>query len=183
MKALLINTSFHPNIGGVENSFRSISEELSNQGWEVDIIASDNFKLKSTEYLFGAKVTRYKQGKLGLGFINLIKLLKKSNLSSYNLIISRSAVTSLALNLSNCHKYNFIVPGVYKYQNRSNSNLIEKIKYLIHCQFEKTSFKRSKNIFVFSHSMKKQISSIVKNKKIELISPGIDIKRFHKISV
>ncbi|MGG4610053.1 glycosyltransferase family 4 protein [Providencia sp. Me31A] len=182
MKALLINTSFYPNIGGVENSFRSISEELSKQGWEVDIVASDNFTLKPIEYMFGAKVTRYKQGKLGLGFINLIKLLKKSDLSSYNIIISRSTVTSLALSLLNCHKYNFIVPGVYKYQNKTNFNIIQKIKYLIHCQFEKAAFKNSKNIFVFSKSMKDQISSIVKNKNIELISPGVDTKRFHKIS-
>ncbi|MGG4679097.1 MULTISPECIES: glycosyltransferase family 4 protein [Providencia] len=182
MKALLINTSFHPNFGGVENSFRSISEALSLKEWDVDIIASDNFKLPSTDFKYGARILRYKQRKFGLSFLEIKKLLKNLNVESYDLIISRSALTSLALCSVKIHNFNFIVPGVYKYQNTPTPSFLKKLKYSMHCYIEKQSFKKSHHIFVFSKSMKSQIQTIIKNKNINMVEPGVDIQRFSPAS-
>lgn len=61
---LLINTSFYPSIGGVENSLRGIAESLIMSGYDVTIVTGNQSNsvsghLARHELIFGANVLRF----------------------------------------------------------------------------------------------------------------------------
>ncbi|MEX9987898.1 glycosyltransferase family 4 protein [Providencia rettgeri] len=183
MNILLLNTSFLPQIGGVENSMRSLTECLSNSGHNITIIASDNgnLNLPRLEHLYGAEIIRYHHANFLSGIINLIKTLKLKKYHDYNIIISRNMITSLSLILLKFKNFNYIVAGVYKNQNKlppKNSSITSKIKFLLNCQIDKYCFKKCDNIFVFSSTMQKQIINIFPRRDIKIIRPGVDANRF-----
>ncbi|WP_109373399.1 glycosyltransferase family 4 protein [Proteus genomosp. 6] len=184
MKALLLNTSFHPNFGGVENSLRSICNSLYELGWDIDVITSDDGYLPSHEIIFGANIYRYKQRKFGLFLFSLKKLLKEKDTGNYDLIISRHTLTSFSLLLSNINNFHFIVPGVHFFQNKKRgTDFLEKIKFLSNIIIEKYVFNKTPYIYCFSKTMNEQISFYRKNnKEIIQVPPGIDLRRFHPVS-
>ncbi len=183
MKALLLNTSFYPNFGGVENSLRSICNVLCESGWDVDVITSDDGYLPSSEIIFGANVYRYKQRKFGLFLFSIKNLLNKNKEKNYDLIISRHTLTSLALLLNNTKNFHFIVPGVHYFQNnKKNSSLIEKLKFISNIMIEKYVFNKASNIYCFSKTMNEQISFYRKNKEIIQTPPGVDLNRFFPVN-
>ncbi|MDE1489880.1 glycosyltransferase [Xenorhabdus bovienii] len=182
MKALLVNTSFYPNIGGVENSLRSICDVLNHEGYSVDIITSDFNQLKNHEVVFNSNVIRYRQYKYGFFIFSLLKTLSKKNLNSYELIISRHTIPTFVLLILNAKKINFVVPGIHFYQNKKHNNtFFEKLKFKLNILLEKYVLNKVKNIFVFSETMKKQVSLYRKRKKIIMLNPGVDHTRFHSI--
>ncbi|PHM68335.1 glycosyltransferase [Xenorhabdus sp. KJ12.1] len=183
MKVLLVNTSFFPCIGGVENSLRSICNILVIDGHSVDIIASDCNQFKRTEKSFNSNITRYRQHKYGFFFISLLKTLLKKDLNSYDIIISRHTITTFALLLLGVKKTLFIVPGVHFYQNKKdNETILGKIKFKLNLLLEKYVFIKTDNLFVFSETMKNQVSIYRKRKEVLTLNPGVDNTRFHKIA-
>ena len=178
MKALLINTSFYPQVGGVENSLRSISEILSEKKWEVDVVCGDNGKYPRQENLFKANIFRYKQ-KSKFKLFYLLSLLKKRQLGSYDLIVSRHIQTTLALLLLGAKNVKYIAPGVYKNQNAYlDKGFSNRLKYKINVAIESYVIKNCSNIYVFSDSMRQQINEIRPAKALYSLKPGVDKCRF-----
>ncbi|MFC3024826.1 glycosyltransferase family 4 protein [Vibrio zhugei] len=178
-KALLLNTSFYPNIGGVENSLRSIAEELSNEGWHVDIVTALTIETEPAEKLFGANIYRYKSSGGGTYVYNAYRLIKSLE-NEYELVICRHHVLAIVLKLLKFKNIKYIVPGVYKYQNirEKSLSLRSKLKYRFNMTIQGLAF-RCSELFVFSDSMKLQIESIIgSNYHMTKINPGVDDKRF-----
>ncbi|WP_140402857.1 glycosyltransferase family 4 protein [Vibrio coralliirubri] len=182
MKALLINTSFYPQVGGVENSLRSMSEVLSARGWGVDIVCGDEGKYLSKDKLFNANIFRYKQGPK-FKFLNLLRLLKSLQLGEYNLIISRHIHTTFALLILGVDNVKYIAPGVYKNQNAYLKNgIFDRVKYTINVAIESYVIRKCANIYVFSESMHEQVNDVSANKKTFGLKPGVDPARFFSVS-
>lgn len=182
MKALLVNTSFYPEIGGVENSLRSISTVLSDQCWDVDVVCGDKGLYSSKEKLFGANVYRYKQ-RNKFKFLNLMVTLKRLKSKKHDLIITRHIDTTLALMLLGFSNVNYIAPGVYRYQNVGlKKGLFGKIKFIVNSFLETIVLSQCEHVYVFSETMRKQISSVAPTKVVEYLKPGVDRSRFYNIS-
>ncbi|MBY8216230.1 glycosyltransferase family 4 protein [Vibrio fluvialis] len=182
MKALLINTSFYPQVGGVENSLRSMSEVLSSRGWSVDIVCGDEGKYLPKEKLFNANVFRYKQGSK-FKFLSLLRLLKRLQLDDYNLIVSRHIHTSFALLILGVNNVKYIAPGVYKNQNAYlKRGFFDRLKYTINVAIESYVIKKCANVCVFSESMREQVNGVRSNKETFSLKPGVDAARFFPVS-
>lgn len=181
---LLLNSSFYPSIGGVENSLRSLAECLSEDGIDVFVVASDKGPNKSRlpreESIFGAKVIRYRYLPFFLHFLSsfllLFKLKKKYN---FDYIISRSHITTLIALILGLNNVKYIAPGVYRFQNKSLSdNFLDKIRYHLNTKLEEIVFRNIDAVYVFSDNMVSQIKKLNSDVDIIKISPGIDVKRF-----
>lgn len=184
-KAILVNSSFYPCIGGVENSLRSIASCLVDDGWSVDIVTSDNNIFPSKESLFGATVYRYKQKHIFSYIFTFIILIKKLLQNDYDLVISRHHTLTVILRLLGVKSINYIVPGVHFFQNKYNLNYFKPLtvlKFYFNVGMQYLSFKCAK-IFVFSNSMGKQVNYFISKKsKINYLSPGADDNRFYPIN-
>lgn len=180
MKALLLNTSFFPNIGGVENSLRGLCKVLNKKGWAIDVITSDCGKFSNSEQLFGANVIRYKQHKAFLFLFSMFLEILRVKPDEYDLVISRHTLMTFFLILLKVKNVNFIVPGIHAIQNKKTaSGFLNRIKFRLNILIEKFVLKYSDNVFVFSNEMEKQIRFYLPNRKIIKVNPGIDIDRFY----
>ncbi|WBM60751.1 glycosyltransferase family 4 protein [Providencia sp. PROV188] len=180
MKILLLNTSFYPQIGGVENSLRSISDVLSKEGHSITIISSDSgdHSLPDKEYLYGATLFRYRHSGFIRGFFNLLKKLKNIRKNDYDIIISRNMLTTLALILLRFKQFHYIVPGIHKYQNNI-SNKKNQFRFKLECMIDRFCLTFSPNVYVFSRNMETQVFNLTKRNDIKNIVPGIDTIRFN----
>ena len=84
MNILLANLTYLPHFGGIENSFRHISDTYNKQGHNVVIVCSNiktdkSGKLKTFENINGVKVYRYNR------FIPKFKIFKRAFKSSVRL--------------------------------------------------------------------------------------------------
>lgn len=179
-KILLANTSFYPNVGGVENSLRSLAEEYVKQGHEVTIVASNNGELPKKEKLFGSIIFRYRYIPLFGYLLSMFYLFLKLKTSSYDSVISRHFATTFVLLFLCKKKVKYIVPGVYKYQNEGlKKTFFGSFKYYINCRLERYVLKNTTEVFVFSDTMEAQVSEF-RSSCIKRIFPGVDSNRFHK---
>lgn len=188
---LLLNTSFYPSIGGVENSLRGLAESLIENGHDVDIIAgnlsTEGTYLPSSEKLFGANIHRYRSR----GFLRrmlfcyfLCRKLKKEK--NFILVLSRSNLTTLCARLAGFNDVKYLVPAVYRFQD-SPSNKGKKgryyIKYFVNCFLEICVFYGLKKVYVFSQSMIEQVRIIKPSLDVLKVFPGVDSKRFQPVDV
>jgi glycosyltransferase involved in cell wall biosynthesis len=184
-KALILNTSFFPSVGGVENSLRSISNILVSEGWQVDVISLNmdmKTALKRERYIPGIDFHGFK----GLPFpfyyfacMNSLQKLKKNN---YDLVLSRSHVTTLSAIICGYKDVCYLVPGVVKYQNKPNSkfSIKQQCRYLLEKFIQKQSFKYSK-LFAFSTTMEQQIQRVLPSANVSRVAPGVDDTRFYSV--
>lgn len=188
-KVLLINSSFYPVVGGVENSLRSLAESLSDAGADVFVVANDKGPggkaLSKEERLFGATVLRYKFLPFFLHSLScLIFLYKLKKKVAFDTVISRSHITTLVGLFLGYNNINYIASGVYKFRNKSqNDGPLSKVRYLINNKLEALLFNRLERVYVFSESMISQVKSVNPKVDVVKVSPGIDIKRFSRVSL
>ncbi|MDQ9094136.1 glycosyltransferase family 4 protein [Pseudoalteromonas haloplanktis] len=181
-KILLCNTSFYPQVGGVENSLRSLSEEFCKQGNDVTIIASDEKKLPKYEKLFNAEIYRYKCLPFFGYIISIAVLLIKLKPSSFDIIVSRHFITTFVLLLLGAQNVKYIVPGVYKYQNAGvNGSFFGKVKYFINSKIEAFVLNNAEDVYVFSDTMEAQVKEL-RNKDITRLYPGVSSDRFFPVA-
>ena len=191
-KALLANSLYYPNVGGVENSLRAINKVLVEAGWHVDILASDNDQSSQVPLEPLSKtgietIHRYSyRGALGpLSQVkNAKKKIKEINPSgNYDLVIARSQVAVLAAWLAGVKNINYVIPAVSAYQNKSlfdQANLARKINFTISSILQRIALSKADKNFVFSLEMRDQVSRFTKEKvAVELVFPGVDKDRFH----
>lgn len=189
-KVLLLNTSFYPNIGGVENSLRSLAQSLSDKNYSVDVISSDysnlsGSNLSSNENLFGAEIYRFKSKGFFRRIFSCYKLCKALGRSeNYELIISRSALTTLCSKAARIGEVAYLPPSVYFYINspkRTGKKGYYYIKFLLNCMLDFLSLYSVKKIFVFSDEIANQVKSINPFLKVVKVFPGVDGSRFYPI--
>lgn len=184
---LLLNSSFYPSIGGVENSLRSLAESLNENDIDVFVVASDKgrnkIRLPKREVLFGAKVFRYKFFPFFLHFFSSFFLLFKiKNKYKFDLVISRSHVTTLIALFLGFNNLNYIAPGVYRFQNEGISDsFMDKIRFKLNRKLEEIVLRKINVVYVFSDNMASQIRKINTSIKVVKIPPGIDVKRFSNL--
>ena len=106
-----------------------------------------------------------------------LALLKILNSTKSDLFISRSFYTTVITLLAR-KKVIYVLPAVYKNQNSplnvANSSLIYKIIYKVNCFLEIIAIKQCHQIFVFSHSMRKQVEELGVDRELILCHPGVD---------
>jgi len=188
-KVLILNSLYYPNVGGVENSIKEMSNEFIKLGYSVHIVCSNsNFSttdvLLNDDYLDGAHVQRYDSTKGYLKtFSSCIKLLKKIKKNGgFDLVISRGYVTSFCCFFAGIKKINYIVPSIILIQDKSNLafkfGLIKFFRTLFSGFIQLFSIFISK-VYVFSESMDKQIKEVTFGfVSATKVNPGLNTERF-----
>lgn len=187
---LLINTSFHPNIGGVENTLKNLALELSLDNKKVLIVAGDKSdlgyeRLKSEEYLFGAKVIRYKYSLFPLYALNCMLLLNRIKRKyDIDIVISRSNITTICCKILGIKNIKYVPSSVSSILNKPSFNSVLTIKsivsYLNNSFIEYINLKSLKKIYVFSDEIKRQALKVNGDLSVIKIFPGLDHSRFRR---
>jgi glycosyltransferase involved in cell wall biosynthesis len=193
-KVLITSNLYLPNIGGIENSIYYLAKEGVESGDLITIVTSNIISKDSGEdgrNLSECQIIKYEANKYKnkilnfmLHLFNSYKIYRIIKDRQFDLVISRYHLNTLICHLAGHRKINYIVPGVFKYQNKPLTNtkilnnIPRKINYYMNCQIQNLAFKVSDKIWVFSDNMKEQILSI-ENKCLPLeTKPGVDSEAF-----
>lgn len=195
MHVILTSSLYLPNIGGIENSLRSLSEVGSNRGDNILIVSSnivDGGEYLSTDIEVNGNVTilRYNANKQSRSKIfsifyhiySAIKCYASITHKEQYTVISRYHWNVIFAKIAGFNNILYLVPGVVKYQNsKENSSKFNAISFKLECIIQRFALKLSK-VYIFSKSMKGQLQSL--NLKLEptMVSPGIDQDRFRLVT-
>ncbi len=189
MNILILNLAFFPRIGGVENSIRSICELYSARGDAVVAVAADVVDATGVRYpdnqmQFGARVRRFRKGPMGTYYLYCYMLLRKLRRAErFDLVISRSHVTTLLGYMAGFREINYVVPGIVKNQQIVTFNGLKSfyviLKKKINELIQKLSFSVAERVFVFSETMAIQVRQICASANIIKTFPGCDVVRFN----
>ncbi len=195
MRVILTSNLYLPNIGGIENSLRSLSEVGDRRGDDILIVSSnivDGGNCLSTEINTTGNVTilRYDTNKKSK--IKIIQILYHiySAVKCYASIKNKNECTVIAryhwsvifAKIAGFSNIRYLVPGVVKYQNNEgNISRFNYISYRIECIIQSFALKISK-VYIFSETMKKQLQSLKLKVSPTMVSPGIDQDRFKLVS-
>lgn len=185
-KVLLMNSSFYPCVGGVENSLRGLAESLSSANIDVLVVASnkgpDNKVLPEKESLFGATILRYKFLPFFLHFFSCVIFLYKLKLKmDFDVVISRSHITTLIGVFLGYKNIKYIASGVYRFRNKTQEKgFLGRTRFVINSKLEEILFNKLNRVYVFSDSMVSQVKTVNKAVDVVKVSPGIDIQRFSR---
>ncbi|MCD9470817.1 glycosyltransferase [Photobacterium phosphoreum] len=191
-KIILCSNLYLPNIGGIENSIKSLSIVGVKNNDNIVVIASnivDGFLpldsgLSNED---GILINRYEASRYKNKIFrtinhitSAIRVFRKEK-STNNIVIARYHWTVIFAYLAGFRNIRYLVPGVVKYQNnsknkRNSSKFIIKIEDTV----QRIALNISSKVFVFSPSMKKQVRTISNINPIQ-VNPGVDSNRF-KIS-
>ena len=213
MNILLANLTYLPHIGGIENSFRHISEIYKKQGHKVVIVCSNvvsdkTGKLDSFEIINGIEVHRYNRYhpkfKFLKPFVNVTDIIKSYFLVrkldlKYNFDFSIVRNMKVGIGVKFALKTKpviYVLSSITKFLDKKSLNnfkgnyIIKFIKWFYYNKiiigqdvfFEKYLLIKSNLNVVFSKNMLNQVNQLIKidNRKIKLITPGVDSKRFFK---
>ena len=161
-KIILINTGFYPEIGGAENSLRSLATFYSKKNYLVTVVASDRtnngIKLPLREKLFGANIIRYRRLPF-IGYLNAFLVLLSLKLTQEtDLIVARSYILLLLARIAGFKKVVYVIPGVVKFQDKPISDyeirLTSRVKFAIKKIIKNHGSRMKKNSFLQSTLMK-----------------------------
>lgn len=204
---LLTSNAYYPNVGGIENSLYYLAKSYIELGYSVDVVISDvnsitNQKLPAYEFTDGINIHRYscyshlsswqRPLRSFYSFLAMFKMLKKIALNNKPILtISRFHSTSVLAKLAGLKNVTYLIPGVVRNQNQSK-NLValtgialikQKLQLFIHDAIQQLAFRLSDRLFVFSQNMKKQVSEcFIKQPKISIVKPGVDIERYSVVT-
>lgn len=178
----MLNTSFYPDIGGVENSIRHIYESMKDMGWQVDILTRDPGRPVD----YPSTINRYDIHTFGrfpfpFYFLSIFKrLYALKREKSYDVVISRNHITTVIAIMVGFKFVKYIVPGIVKFQNKKKcKSLSDYFSYYFNHFLQKIALKYS-DLFVFSRTMQQQVYSI-SNRLVPIVHPGVDVSRFFPI--
>jgi glycosyltransferase involved in cell wall biosynthesis len=187
-----MNLTFYPKVGGVENSLRALCESFANSGYDVTVVTSDvvdgsGIKYSDNEHMFGAKIRRFTRKHFLSYFFSCYRLLKELDRSEkFNLVISRSHITTYLAYHAGFRNIKYVLPGIVKnqYDMRylSTRNIVSFMKVKFNSYIQKKSLTMAQKNLVFSDTMYHQARSISPSAVIEKIYPGCDDKRFYSSS-
>lgn len=213
MNILLANLTYLPHFGGIENSFRHISEVYKEQGHNVVIVCSNiktdkSGKLKTFENINDVNVYRYNRYtptfKLFKPFVNVMDIIKSyflvkklDKIYNFDVSIVRNMKVGIGVRFALKTKpVIYVLSSITKFLDKKSLNnfkgnyIIKFIKWFYYNKiiigqdvfFEKYLLIKSNLNVVFSKNMLNQVNQLIKidNRKIKLINPGVDSKRFFK---
>lgn len=194
MKILLLNRSYYPNIGGIENSIYYLSREYEKMGHEVLILTENKGDYpRREEYADVITYPRYSISKL---LLPISPLVYKSKITKWirenqqrvkaDLIISRDPMLGLAYaEVFPKAKIVYIPAVVIKYYNKgirkaqSIKGYIKEILRYIQLKIEEIQQKiilaRAQRVIVFSKNVSKQLldGRLCEKGKITVCHPGV----------
>lgn len=139
MNILLANLTYLPHIGGIENSFRHISEIYKKQGHKVVIVCSNlvsdkTAKLDSFEIINGIEVHRYNRYHPKFKFLKpfviatdiirsflLVKKLDKTYKFDFSIVRNMKVGLGVRFALKT-RPVIYVIPAISKYQDEKNIN-------------------------------------------------------------
>ena len=188
-KILILNLAFYPKIGGVENSLRSLCEIYLSRGDEVTVVTADIVDETKKSYpvedkMFGAKIIRFRKNHPLTYFYSCFKKLRELKESfEFDLVISRSHVTTYLAYYAGFRSVNYVVPGVVKNQCSMTFSTVKGVKAYfklkINEYIQKKSFSLAERNFVFSETMYAQVCDVFPSCQILKTYPGCDENRFY----
>lgn len=195
MKILLLNRSYYPHIGGIENSLYYLSREYERMGNEVVILTEEvkgDYPCRE-EYADIITYPRYSVNKL---LLPILPLINKSKITKWirenkqrveaDLIICRDPMLGLSY-LEVFPKANIVyIPAVViKYYNKgirkaqsAKGYIKEALRYSqlkIEERQQKKILARAQRVIVFSKNVRKQLldGRLCKKEKITVCHPGV----------
>lgn len=195
MKILLLNRSYYPHIGGIENSLYYLSREYERMGNEVGILTEEvmgDYPCRE-EYADIITYPRYSVNKL---LLPILPLINKSKITKWirenkqrveaDLIICRDPMLGVSY-LEVFPKSNIVyIPAVViKYYNKgirkaksAKGYIKEALRYSqlkIEERQQKKILARAKRVIVFSKNVRKQLldGGLCKKEKITVCHPGV----------
>lgn len=198
MKVLLLNRSYYPNVGGIENSLYFLSRQLREQGHEVMILTQDLGRdAKSREeYATIFKYPWFTYRRLALPFIPLIAEKKvqkwiaarRTELAA-DVVICRDPMLGIAYSKVFPETRIVYIPAVIiKYYNNGINKAYSVKSFIINLllyfqlKLEEGQQKRimqlANRVIVFSRNVKDQISKgrICNLDKVQICYPGVSKK-------
>lgn len=198
MKILLLNRSYYPHVGGIENSLYCLSRELKRSGNEVTVFTQEvpGKCAEREEFATVIRYPRYSFNKLLCPIIpylsekKVIKAIKlhKADLEA-DVVICRDPMLGLAYSKVFNNAYIVYIPAVIiRYYNkgvRKADNLVGLLKEIIRFLQLKIEERQQKNVMlksnkviVFSTNIKNQIArgNICDIAKVSVCYPGVSNK-------
>ena len=198
MKILLLNRSYYPNVGGIENSLYFLSQELHKQGHQVQILTQELQKKCEVREEFAeiVRYPRYAYNKLILPFLPLVEKTKiakwialhKSELRA-DVVICRDQMLGLAYAKVFPETRVVYIPAVIiKFYNKgireayTVKQYIKELLRYIQLKLEEGQQKRimehADRVIVFSRNVKDQIlnGQICNLDKVQICYPGVSKK-------
>lgn len=202
MRVLLINRSYYPHIGGIENSLYYLSRELKHMGNNVTILTEEiNEDYPNREEY--ANIITYPRYHFSKILLPLLPMVNKNKVSKWirenkprvdaDLIICRDPMLGLSyLKVFPMANIVYIPAVVIKYYNRGirkAQSIREYIKEVLRYSQLKIEERQQKNILessqkviVFSKNVRKQLldGNLCKKEKITVCHPGVADKFFYQ---
>lgn len=186
MKVLLVNQTYFPFKGGVENSLRHLYEVASHEGDTPSIFVS-NVKIDRnrperiltyrTLRKFRAPILTPLVDIISVFFYSIFRLRPKS----FDLVLSRHYVVGYVLSwFVNVNKHVYVVPGTVKYQDsiEHKGGLLRNLHFGLLEWIQRRYIQRLKHVVVFSENMKSEVQSIAPSSNPLVLKPGVDSNRF-----
>lgn len=195
MKILLLNRSYYPNVGGIENSLYYLSREYQRLGHEVTILTEEipGVHPKRREY---AEIITFPRYSIQKPLLPILPTIYRRNVAKWiyankqkvcaDLVICRDPMLGLAyLEVFPRANITYIPAVVIKYYNRGirkASSITGYIKEILRCsqlKIEEHQQKRildlSQKVLVFSENVKGQLLSghLCKKGKMIVCHPGV----------
>lgn len=198
MKVLLLNRSYYPNVGGIENSLYFLSQQLRQQGHEVMILTQELGRSANPreEYATVIKYPWYTYPRIALPFIPLIAgkrvskwIASRSDELAADVVICRDPMLGIAYSKVFPQARIVYIPAVIiKYYNKGIIkahnlkgfiiNLLLYIQLKLEEGQQKHIMERADRVIVFSRNVKDQISKgrICNLDKVQICYPGVSKK-------
>lgn len=180
---LLINTSFYPRIGGVENSLVHLISEYKKKGFEVTVVCGDIVDDTGNRYpkygkMFDAEIIRFRMWPFKLYWLTCFFLLLRLRITnSFNAVISRSHVTTILASLVG-FKVTYLVPGIASLHEKAGNSSSSNLRTLYSDSLQKLAFRLSSRVCVFSGSMFDQVKRLSPGCSPIKVNAGCDSDRF-----
>ena len=198
MKVLLLNRSYYPNVGGIENSLYFLSQELHKQGHQVRILTQENLQKCEPREEY-AEIVRYPRNAYNKLCLPVLPIVERKKLTSWifqhktelnaDVVICRDQMLGMAYaKVFPDARIIYIPAVVIKFYNkgiRKAYNLKGYIKELlryIQLRLEENQQKqilnRADRVIVFSRNVKNQISAgdLCDLDKVHICYPGVSKK-------
>ncbi|RDK83996.1 UNVERIFIED_ORG: glycosyltransferase involved in cell wall biosynthesis [Idiomarina abyssalis] len=182
-KILLINTSFYPRIGGVENSLVHLINEYKKNGDEVTVVCGDivddtGHRYPKHDRMFGAEIVRFKMWPFKLYWLTCFFLFLRLKIkNSFDAVISRSHVTTILGALTG-FKVIYLVPGIASLHEKAGNSSSSNLRVLYSDFLQKLAFSLCHRVCVFSESMFHQVKRLSPNCSPIKVNAGCDSDRF-----
>lgn len=189
-KVIITSNLYLPNIGGIENSLKSLAVEGSKLGDDVKIIASnivdaENKTPPKFERADGFEIHRYNApragGKLTRVVAHIFNAYKTyhEHYDPKTLVIARYHWNVIFLFLAGFRNITYVIPGVVAEQNNSlNISNFNKFSYFFEKTVQKLAIRLSRTNVVFSELMFDSVKKLTKS-DIKIVNPGVDLNRFN----